>query len=438
MKIPQVFRLDGWKKLLTGYGTRKDKSVVETGSVVRFPRLIPEQLYSLYATDGVTRNAVDLPAESMVRNGFEVEGDDGSIYKAFQKLQGQAVFKKALQDTRLYGGAIIVLDIEGAGGWDTPWDPKKSGKIRGLREYPRTRVLLGMMEAVKIPESIYYDDFEYYKLSSPTGLPFTVHASRILVFRSDIKVDALQPGFLDYERYWGLSEVYRGLEDAHNFGMSKQGTAHLMQECSVAKYKLSNLENLVAESDYRSLDNRMEAIDMQKSVVNGVFLGEGEDYVRENVTFSGVPEVWDRQMMAVSGSYRIPVTLLFGRSAAGMNATGEGDDDNYNAYIAGLQTTQLLPPLYKLVSYLNTLLGVIKPEGKEKGPAEITINFNPLSKRDQLKDAQVRETMSRADRNYVEGGILSPEDIIRNRFQGGYAIDTTVDEISLPSLEQPE
>ena len=90
------------------------------------------------------------------------------------------------------------------------------------------------------------------------------------------------------------------------------------------------------------------------------------------------------------------------------------------------------------MSYLNTLLGVIKPEGKEKGPAEITINFNPLSKRDQLKDAQVRETMSRADRNYVEGGILSPEDIIRNRFQGGYAIDTTVDEISLPSLEQPE
>lgn len=431
MKIPQVFRLDGWKKLLTGYGTRKDKSSSGMDSVVPFTRLVPEQLFALYTADGVIHNAVDLPAEAMVRNGFEVEGDDGELYKAFQELQGPAIFKKALFDTRLYGGAIILLDIEGAGSWREPWDGKR-GKIRSLREYPRTRVLLGMMETVKIPESIYYDDFEIYVLSSGSGIPFEVHESRLLVFRSDIKVDALQPGFLDYERYWGLSEVYRGLEDAHHFGMSKQGTSHLMQECSVAKYKLSNLENIVAESDWRSLDNRMEAIDMQKSVVNGVFLGEGEDYTRENITFTGVPEIWDRQMMAVSGSYRIPVTLLFGRSAAGMNATGEGDDDNYNAYIAGLQTTQLLPPLYRLMSCLNGLLGVVKGKGGE--PAKLTINFNPLSKRDQLKDAQVRETMSRTDRNYVEAGILSPEDIIRNRFQGGFAIDTTVDEISLPDL----
>ena len=107
--------------------------------------------------------------------------------------------------------------------------------------------------------------------------------------------------------------------------------------------------------------------------------------------------------------------------------------DNYSAYIAGLQVTQELPPLLRLMEDLNALLKIVKPDTKEMD-ARLSINFNPLSTRDQLKDAQVREAMSRADRNYVEAGILFPEDIIRNRFQGGYKVDTTVEELHTPDL----
>ena len=252
------------------------------------------------------------------------------------------------------------------------------------------------------------------------------------MFKSATPVDPTFPGWLEYERYWGLSSIYEGLEDARNYDIGKQGVAHLMQECSVGKYTISNLEQLVAESNYKALDNRLEAMDEQKSVINGIFLGEGENYTRENVTFAGVPEIMDRQMMAVSGSYRIPVTKLFGRSAAGMNATGEGDDDNYNATIAGLQKVQLLPPLKRLMWCLNCETKTIKGEGN--AAPKICIDFLPLSKRDQLKDAQVRETMSRADRNYVEAGILPPDEIIRNRFAGGYNIDTAVDSDYVPDF----
>ena len=432
--VPKLFRLDGWKNLLAGFGTKKDKGLTPEDSVAGFVRLVPEVLGVLYRTNSEIRNAIDMPAEAMTREGFEVEGDDGTLYKAFQELHGPAKFKDALQFCRLYGGSLIVMDIEGAGAWDTPWDPSRGGKIRELRVYPRTRVNLAAMETSKVPESIYFDDFELFSIFAASGIPFNVHASRVLLFKSDSRVDMLEPGYTDYERYWGLSEVYRGVDDAYAFGTTKQGTSHLMKECSVAKYRLTNLENLVAENDYKSLDNRLEAIDMQKSVVNGVFLGEGEDYIRENVTFSGVPEVWDRQMMAVAGAYRVPVTKMFGRSAAGMNATGEGDGDNWNDYIAGLQVTQMLPPLSKLMRDINAYTKAVKAPTGTAGPVPLTITFNPLSMRDQLKDAQVRETMSRADRNYVESGILNPEDIIRNRFQGGYAIDTAVDEINAPDL----
>lgn len=431
MKSLNLFRLDGWKKLLTGFGSMKDKST-QQDTIPGFDRLVDIQLEALYYSDGRIKNAVNIPAEAMVQEGFEVQGDDGTLYSAFQNLNGSEMMKQALIWTRILGGSLVVLDVEGAGAWEEPWYPEKGGKIRSLRVYPRTRVELGLMEASKVPESIYFEDFERFVVRKIDGTTFEVHASRCLVFKSTTKVDGVFPGWLDYERYWGLSSIYEGLEDSRSFGLTAQGTSHLMQECSVGKYKLSNLEQLVAESDYKSIENRLEAMDLQKSVINGVFLGEGEDYTRENVTFAGVPEIWDRQMMTVAGSYRIPVTKLFGRSAAGMNSTGEGDEENFNSYISGLQKAQLLPPLLKLMTALNFETKAVTGEGKSA--PKLVIDFNPLSKKDQLKEAQIRETMSRADRNYVEAGILPGDEIIRNRFQGGFSIDTSVDEDYVPDL----
>jgi hypothetical protein len=82
------------------------------------------------------------------------------------------------------------------------------------------------------------------------------------------------------------------------------------------------------------------------------------------------------------------------------------------------------------MTILNVQLKVVDVSDGSK----LTIDFMPLSNRDQLKDAQVKETISRADRNYVESGILSPDDIIRNRFLGGYNTETSVDESALADL----
>ena len=427
--LSSLFRLDAWKNVLAGIGSRKDKSTLPVDSVPGFPRLVDVQLEALYYTDGRIKNAVNIIAEKMMQNGFEVEGDDGSLFKAFGNLNGPAAFTEALKWTRVFGGAIIVLDVAGAGEWDTPWDPSKGGKIRELRVYPRTRVELGMMETVKMPESLYFEKYERYILQSASGTFFTVHASRCIIFKSVTKVDAAFPGWLDYERFWGLSAIYEGLEDAHHFGTTVQGISHLVKECSIVKYKMSNLEQLVAENNYKAIETRMEAIDEQKSIINGVMLGEGEDCTRENFSFAGLPEIWDRQAMSVAGSYRIPVTLLFGRSAAGMNATGQGDDDNFNSYIAGLQQIQVLPPLLKLMGILNAGLKAV-----DVSDGSLTINFNPLSKRDQKADAETREIQSRTDKNYMDAGVLSQEEVRKNRFVGGYALDTSVEDEVPPSF----
>ena len=233
VKLSSLFRTDAWRNVLAGLGMKKDKSLVGTSNnidvVPGFPRLVDVQLESLYYTDGRVKNAVNIVAEKMMQNGFEVEGDDGALYKAFQQLDGPAKFIEALKWTRVFGGSIIVLDVAGAGEWDLPWDPSKGGTVRGLRVYPRTRVMLSMMETVKMPESLYFENYERYILQTASGNFFTVHASRCLVFKSVTKVDAAFPGWLDYEKFWGLSAIYEGLEDAGHFGTTVQGISHLVK-----------------------------------------------------------------------------------------------------------------------------------------------------------------------------------------------------------------
>ena len=112
------------------------------------------------------------------------------------------------------------------------------------------------------------------------------------------------------------------------------------------KYKMSNLEQLVAENNYKAIETRMEAIDEQKSIINGVMLGEGEDCTRENFSFAGPPEI----NLGPSGDERwrapteYPVTLLFGRSAGGNERHGSGRRRQLQFYVRGLHRRSLPPP----------------------------------------------------------------------------------------------
>ena len=422
-------RLDGWKNLLSGLGGRRDKTRYTRPSPVT--RLSDIELAALYYGDPIAADAVDYLPEDMTKAGFEVNGDTGELEQAFNELHGPEKFKEALAYTELYGGAIILMDIEGSGSYDQPYDPARGKKVRELRVYPRTRIELGLMNQVVLPESPYFEDYEQFVIRKIDGSTFTAHASRCLIFKSPIRVDPTMAGFVDYERYWGLSAVLRYYDAVASYGALIQGLTHLSQELAVGKYKLANLEQLVAEGDYRAINRRMDAIDTQKSIVNGVFLGEGEDYTREQLTLSGVDALTDRFMMHVAAATRYSVTRLFGRSAAGLNATGKGDQDNYYDRVRSAQTNRMTPPLIRLLEALNNSLKVL-PKGEK-----IAVTYNPLYPMDSTQEADVRYKIAQADAVYIDRGVLSQDEVRANRFLGGYKLDTSVDTDAAPDLVPP-
>lgn len=424
-----LLRLDGWKNLLSGLGGRRDKTRYTRPSPVT--RLTDVELAALYYGDPIAADAVDYLPEDMTKAGFEVNGDTGELEQAFNELHGPEKFKEALAYTELYGGAIIIMDIEGSGTYDQPYDPAKGKKVRALRVYPRTRIDLGLMHQVVLPESPYFEDYEQFVIRKIDGSTFTAHASRCLIFKSPIRVDPTMAGFLEWERYWGLPAVLRYYDAVAAYGTLIQGLTHLSQELAVGKYKLANLEQLVAEGDYRAINRRMDAIDTQKSIVNGVFLGEGEDYTREQLTLSGVDALTDRFMMHVAAATRYSVTRLFGRSAAGLNATGKGDQDNYYDRVRSAQNNRMTPPLIRLIEVLNNSLKVL-PKGEK-----IAVTYNPLYPMDSTQEADVRYKIAQADAVYIDRGVLSQDEVRANRFLGGYKLDTSVDTDAAPDLVPP-
>lgn len=424
-----LLRRDGWKNLLSGLGGRRDKTSYTRPSPVT--RLSDVELAALYYGDPIAADAVDYLPEDMTKAGFEVNGDTGELEQAFNELHGPEKFKEALAYTELYGGAIILMDIDGSGSYDQPYDPARGKKVRALRVYPRTRIDLGLMQQVVLPESPYFEDYERFVIRKIDGSTFTAHASRCLIFKSPIRVDPTMTGFVDYERYWGLSAVLRYYDAVAAYGTLVQGLTHLSQELAVGKYKLANLEQLVAEGDYQAINRRMDAIDTQKSIVNGVFLGEGEDYTREQLTLSGVDALTDRFMMHVAAATRYSVTRLFGRSAAGMNATGKGDQDNYYDRVKSAQTNRMTPPLIRLLEVLNNSLKVL-PKGEK-----IAVTYNPLYPMDSTQEADVRYKIAQADAVYIDRGVLSQDEVRSNRFLGGYKLDTSVDTDASPDLVPP-
>src|SRR5690606_25747210 len=70
-----VARQDGaYENVFLGVGNRRDRSNATTAKAAR--HLSSQELESLYEGDGFARRIIDLPADEMVRAGFELSGVD--------------------------------------------------------------------------------------------------------------------------------------------------------------------------------------------------------------------------------------------------------------------------------------------------------------------------------------------------------------------------
>lgn len=428
---------DGWVNLLSGLGLKQDKTRYNQFSAgLRMPAVT---LSGIYSKNGLGSRIVKVVAEDMTKNGFEVKGDsEGKVYQELDRLRWQFHIDLALRWSRLFGGALVVMDIADGGSLETPvkFAGTKMPKVTGLKVYPSPRIELQQQDIVTDENSPYFDQVEIFRVKKRFGGYFMVHESRCLVFHGEAAPDLIEDGLLVDEWYWGLSVIQMIYDDLAALGTVLQGGQALGHEFSVGKYRLTNLAQIVSENDYNALNKRMETIQACKSVLNAVLLGNGEEYDRDTLTLSGWDTMVDRFFMVLSGVTGIPVTRLFGRSSAGMNSTGDGDLQTYYDMVKALQGTQLHPPLDRLVRYVNKSLGSPVKEDI------IGVTFAPVWTPSEKDMVGMRKTQMETDKGYVEMGVLDAQVVAENRFLNGYSFETSIDQIPTkpiaPTQEEAE
>lgn len=165
-------------------------------------------------------------------------------------------------------------------------------------------------------------------------------------------------------------------------------------------YKMKNLASLLAaEGGDEIVMKRLEIIDLARGILNSIAIdSDGEDWDFKSIPFSGVKDVIDTTCNMLSAVTNIPQTILFGRSPAGENSTGDSDFENYYNYIERIQKLMLK-------KNVRTLLDILFKAGRANGEIQeepdYKLTFNPLWSLSDTEQANVDKV--RADIELVQG-----------------------------------
>lgn len=416
------YRSDGYVNMLNKYGTARDSSSHYVFQADAYA--MDSQLTELYEGNGLFTKIIDRPAEEAVKRGFDlgIKDQDVLTYLSdkLDDLDWEQNASQALKWTRLYGGALMVMIInDGRNIWE-PVDWKSVKGIEELRVYERPLVNPDYHSIYRTvsndPGRVSKAKFgmpQYYQVSSIYGT-FRVHESRCLVFRNGV----LPENSLNTQyRFWGIPEFYRIKKNLQETYTAHGNGVKLLDRCVQAIYKMRNLSNLLlTEGGEDQVLKRLNAIDMARGILNTMIIdADGEDYDFKQMSMSGVRDIIDSTCTMLSAVTDIPQTILFGRSPAGMNSTGEGDTENYYNMVEGLQKLNLK-------ANGRTLLDLIFTEGVVTGrlqqKPEYKTGFEKLwslSEKEQAElDKQKADTeyvKAQTAQIYVELQVLNPEEI---------------------------
>lgn len=362
-------------------------------------------LNSLYRDNWVVQNVVGIIPDDMTKKWFTLTGAIGPEHlEELERVQRVTRLRdrvnEGLRWGRLYGGAAGLIIIRGQEDMlDQPLELESiyPGTFQGLYILDRWQgVVPGMGLVFEGGEPVP----AYYSITDARGNTVArVHHSRLVRFTGR------ELPFLERvaELYWGESEVEALYSDVVKHDNVAANMAALTFRANVDTMEVQNLDQLFSVSSgeqQRRFWNMMQAQSVVKSNFGMQLVNRGDQIKNTQYTFTGLQEVYDSMCLDLSGASRIPVTKLFGRSPAGMDATGESDMRNYYDYVDTLREAKLRPILEKLLPVLAMSAWGVVPDG-------LDISFPSLWMPTAKEVAEIAKVKSEAIVTSYQAGLMN-------------------------------
>lgn len=410
---------DGFQNLVANLGTSRDKAF-HSGYV--FTPMPSAQLEAAYQSSKLAQKIVDIPAEDAFREWREWQADAGQI-EAIEaeenRLNMQVKLVQAQKAARLHGGAVVFI---GTGDADLmePLRPEsiKKGGISYLTVMGRHEISEGTLETD--PRQASYGKPRSYRVTT-LGAQLDIHPTRLVVLRG-----TEVPCATARATSWGNSDLEGVMQSLLHFDGSLANVASLVFEAKIDVIQIKDFTSNLRQggTEYENLMLRRFGLAATAKGINGaLLLDKEEEYSQKSASFATLPDVLDRFMQAVSAAASVPMTILFGTSPGGLNATGESDVRAYYDRVRIIQTLTIDPAMHVLNECLiRSALGT--------RPPKVHYKWRSLWQITAKERADVSKTIAETIKLALDMGAISDD-------AAGAALVNALTEIgSIPGLEQ--
>lgn len=444
----------GYMNMLNRYGTSRDNA--QAWTYTPEDSVDDVQLMEMYEGNGLFAKIIDRPAEEAIKHGLDLQLEEElqkQIEKKLDKLDWEDKAAEALSWCRLFGGAVIVMLVDDGRGLDEPLDLESVRRIEELLVFDRSIVQPDYISMYGYgmpgePGQGGYGKPRWYQVNSIQGA-FRVHASRCLVFRNGRLPERTTKTLY---QFWGMPEYSRIRNELRQVITGHGYSVKMLEKAVQAIMKMKNLAPMLATvNGEEKVMRRLEMIDLTRSILSSLAIdADGEDYTFQNMQLAGVKDILDGTCNMLSAVTDIPQTILFGRSPAGENSTGDSDMENYYNMVERMQKRNLKKNLRAL---MDVILREFRCEGKISDLPDYEVEFSSLwsvSATEQAdvdsKNAATELTRAQTAQAYLDMQAVGVEEVRDTLKDGdGFLVgnlrlrdDSPEEEIDLSALFQPQ
>ncbi|MBQ2016952.1 MAG: DUF1073 domain-containing protein [Alphaproteobacteria bacterium] len=245
------------------------------------------------------------------------ELDEDAIEKAADRYRLWEEIRSAVRSSYVAGGCLIYLDFgqtEEERGQPLRLRKANMRKFVGFKHIDAINITAVNVNTIDPTRQDYMRPDMWYVI----GLG-VVHRSHFLHFEANPPELPMRPLTL----YFGMPLTQLIKQDIANSNLVSQGVANLINR--------SRLVYLTADDTAFATDNagqfraRLEWMSMVQDNFGVAPLKQGETVQQLTTALTGFAENVEQCYLLISAKTDIPFTELMGKSASGMNATGEGD-----------------------------------------------------------------------------------------------------------------
>jgi hypothetical protein len=193
----------------------------------------------------------------------------------------------------------------------------------------------------------------------------------------------------------------------------------VLDQFKVDVFKIRNLTNmLMAPQGRTAIKERVAMANYQKNYQNALVMDTEDDWDHKQLSFSGLADMMGQIRMQVASDMRMPMTKLFGISAAGFNS-GEDDIEVYNAMVESEVRNKIKYIILRVCEIkCQKLFGFV--------PDDLSVTFQPLRVLSAVDEENVKTQKFNRLLAAKQAGEINTQEF-RDALNRGNILDVTLD-----------